>query len=285
MSLYTFEADPDNFAQLVVDNSRKGPVLVNWWSPNAGPCLRLYPLLEKLSSDYAGRFLLVNINADTHKALAREWSVNSLPLLMLFKGGELQESVYGYQSEVELRRLLDRFTPRVSDHDLAIAVREYQQGDPGAALVRLVQIAMDDPANLRVPAVTAKLLMREGRLDEAQRLLELLPVEIKRESDIGLLLDHLLFLRLAADTPGIEELQQQVMDNPDNLQARHQLAAIYLLQDDYQKAMDELLEMQQRDADFQNGAGRQGLLAVFRILGKDNPLVVSCRQRMLDVLS
>ena len=284
MSSYTFEANPDNFTALVVENSHRGPVLVNWWSPNAGPCLRLYPLLEKLSSDYAGRFLLTNINADTHKTLAREWGVNSLPLLMLFKDGELQESVYGYQPEVELRRLLDRFTPRASDHDLAIAVREYQQGDPSAALIRLVQIAMDDPANLRVPALTAKLLMREGRLDEAQKLLELLPVEIKSEGEIGLLLAHLLFLRLAAGAPGIEELQRQVMDNPDNLQARHQLAAVCLLQDDYKKAMDELLEILQRDPDFHDGAGRQGLLGVFRILGRDNPLVVSCRQRMLDVL-
>lgn len=284
MSSYTFEANPDNFTALVVENSHKGPVLVNWWSPNAGPCLRLYPLLEKLSGDYAGRFLLTNINADTYKTLAREWGVNSLPLLMLFKDGELQESVYGYQPEVELRRLLDRFTPRASDHDLAIAVREYQQGDPSAALIRLVQIAMDDPANLRVPAITAKLLMREGRLDEAQKLLELLPVEVKSEGDIGLLLAHLLFLRLAEGVPGIEELQRLVMDNPDNLEARHQLAAVSLLQDDYQQAMDELLEILQRDPDFNNGAGRQGLLAVFRILGRDNPLVVSCRQRMMDVL-
>ena len=74
------------------------------------------------------------------------------------------------------------------------------------------------------------------------------------------------------------------MDNPDNLKARHQLAAVCLLQDDYQKAMDELLEILQRDPGFHDGAGRQGLLAVFRILGRDNPLVVSCRQRMLDVL-
>jgi len=257
-------------------------VLVNWWSPKAGPCLRLYPLLDKLCSAYEGRFLLVNINTDEEKRLAREQGVNSLPLLTLFKGGEPKESLHGYQPEMELRRFLDRYTPRASDLELAKAVRDYQQGHQDAAITRLVQAAMEDPANLRIPATLAKLLMREGRLDEARKLLAALPEEIKREGEIAILLAHLLFLRLASTAPDADSLQRRIGQNPDDLEARHQLAALLLIDDQYPAAMDQLLEIFRRDRSFRDGAGRHGLLAVFRILGDDHSLVKRYRQLMLE---
>ena len=281
---YIFEANPDNFTALVVENSRKGPVLANWWSPNAGPCLRLYPLLEKLCGEYAGRFLLVNVNAEEHKVLAREYGVTSLPLLMLFKGGESQQSVYGFQPEADLRRLLDRYTPRASDMLLAQAVRDFRQGDQDRALSRLMQIAIDDPANPRVPATTAKLLIGTGSLDEAQRVLQALPEAMRNEGDIATLLAHLLFLRLAAQAPGRKLLRHRLAADPNDLAARQQLAALDLVDDEYQDAMEQLLEIMRRDPRFGDGAGRQGLLAVFRILGNEHPLVERYRHRMQERL-
>lgn len=106
MNKFIFDATGGTFSRLVVDNSFKGTVLVNWWSPKAGPSLRLYPLLEKLSNDFQGRFLLVNINTDEEKALARNQGVTSLPLMMIFRNGKPSETVYGYQPESDLRRLL-----------------------------------------------------------------------------------------------------------------------------------------------------------------------------------
>ena len=88
-SAFIFEATPDNFTQLVLDNSAKGPVLVNYWAPWAGPCLKLWPVLEQLARHYAGRFLLVNINTDTHKKLARDYGINSLPTLKMYRYGKV----------------------------------------------------------------------------------------------------------------------------------------------------------------------------------------------------
>lgn len=279
---YIFEATPENFAALVLENSHKGPVLVNWWSPNAGPCLRLYPILEKLCTEYAGRFLLVNVNADKNKRLAREHTVNSLPLLMLFKAAEVQQSLYGFQNEADLRRLLDRHTARASDMLLAQAVREFQQGNQDDALTRLLQIAIDDPANPRVPTTTAKLLIRAGRLDEAQRLLQALPETLRDENEIAILLAHLLFLRLAADAPDKELLLQRLNADPNDLGSRQRLAALHLVADDYQDALEQLLQITRRDRNFANGAGRRGLLAIFRILGNNHPLVERYRQQLQD---
>ncbi len=283
MSAYIFEATGACFQQLVVDNSRRGAVLVNWWSPKAGPSLRLYPLLEKLSNEFQGRFLLINIDADKEKALARDQGVTSLPLLNLFRNGEIVETVYGYQPEAELRRMLERHTPRASDALLARAVQQWRGGDKDGALARLVQIAMDDPANLRIPSTIGKLLIGDGRLEEAWKILTALPSEIQDEGEIATLLAHLRFLRLASAAPERETLEARIEADPGDLEARQQLAALRLIDDDYDDAMGQLLEIMRRDRAFGAGAGRQGLLAVFRILGDDHPLVGRYRQAMLEI--
>ncbi|HEB94962.1 MAG TPA: tetratricopeptide repeat protein [Sedimenticola thiotaurini] len=283
MNDYIFDATAASFEQLVLDNSRRGTVLVNWWSPRAGPSLRLYPLLEKLSNEFGGRFLLINIDAEQEKTLARDQGVTSLPLLMLFRNGEVVERVHGYQPEAELRRLLERHTPRASDTLLAQAVQQWRRGDRDGALTRLVQIAMDDPANLRVPATIGKLLIGDGRLDEAWRILTALPGEIRNQGEIATLLAHLRFLRLAAEAPEQPVLRQRIDADPDDLEARQQLAALLLIADDYAGAMEQLLEVMRRDRRFGDGAGRQGLLAIFRILGNEHPLVGRYRQSMLEV--
>ncbi len=78
-SPYIFEGTRDKFDALVLDNSEKGPVLVNFWSPKAGPCLRLYPILDKLVHEFKGKFLLINLNTDEQASVARQYGVNSLP--------------------------------------------------------------------------------------------------------------------------------------------------------------------------------------------------------------
>jgi len=281
---YIFDATGETFSSLVVDNSYKGTVLVNWWSPKAGPSLRLYPLLERLSNEFQGRFLLININTDEEKALARDQGVTSLPLMMIFRNGESRETVFGYQPEADLRRLLERHTPRASDTLLARAVRDWRQGsNKDSALTRLVQIAMDDPANLRVPATIGKLLISDGRLEEAWKILTALPREVRDQGEIATLLAHLQFLRLAADAADEADLLARLETAPDDLQARHQLAALRLIDDDYESAMHQLLEIMRRDRRYGDGAGRLGLLAVFRILGNEHPLVGKYRQLMLEI--
>ena len=98
-SPYIHAANSDNFKSMVLDNSRKGPVLVNFWSRKAGPCLRLYPVLDKLVHQLKGRFLLVNIDVDNEFVVTREYGIKSVPTLKLFRNGVVVESKHGYQSE------------------------------------------------------------------------------------------------------------------------------------------------------------------------------------------
>lgn len=84
-SAYIHAANADNFQSLVIENSKRGPVLVNFWSKKAGPCLRQYPLLDKLVHDYKGRLLLINIDVDSELKITREVGITSVPSLKLYQ--------------------------------------------------------------------------------------------------------------------------------------------------------------------------------------------------------
>lgn len=281
---YIFEATQDNFASLVLDNSARGPVLVNYWAPWAGPCHKLWPVLEKLASDYGGKFLLVNVNTDKQRPLAREHGVRSLPTLKLFRHRKVVEEIHGAQPEADLRRLIDKYIARQSDAMLAAAVKTYQQGDVEGAVRLLRQAEEADPDNLRIPLTLAKLLMQHGRTAEAEELLRLLPAEAQQDPEVSMLASHLGFIRVAQDSPPIETLEQTVAADPADCEARYRLSAVKLLQDDYEGALEQLLEIMRRDRSFRNDAGRKGMIAVLQILDKDSDLAKRYRSLMFKAI-
>jgi putative thioredoxin len=113
-SPYIIDGNRGNIQDAVVNNSHKGPVMVNYWTDKAGPCLRLWPVLEKLAGDYAGRFLLVKLNTGDEGALAREYGVTSVPTVkllaifaMLDRGQ--QPMVRDYRQRMILETAVDRY--------------------------------------------------------------------------------------------------------------------------------------------------------------------------------
>lgn len=271
-SSFVFEANPDNFPQLVLDNSIKGPVLVNYWAPWAGPCLKLWPVLEHLAAEYGGRFLLVNVNTDKHKSLARDYGINSLPTLKVFRNRQVVDEVHGAESEHALRALLDRHVARPSDRQLSLALNHYQAGDVTTALALLTQAAAADPDNSRIVLAHAKLLLREQRHADLQAFIAGLPAALQAQAEFANLSAHADFLLAAIAAPETDELQQRIARDGADLAARYQLSALALVHDDYEPALAQLLAIVERDRGFMNDVGRRGMNAIFALLGREHPL-------------
>ncbi len=277
-----FDGSEDNFEALVLENSTKGPVLVNYWSPKAGPCLRLYPLLDKLVHEFRGKFLLVNVNTDEHRRVARDYGVTSLPTLKLFLHREVAETVHGYQPENELRNMLNKHVARDSDAALAQALRTYKEGNTDRGLALLAEAAMADPQDVRIPLALAKLLMQQQKHGQAYQLLGALSKEQRELPEVRDLLAHVGFITAAADASDKRTLEQAIEADGTNLEARYQLSALKLVEDDYEGAMEQLLEIMRRDRGFRDDAGRNGLLAIFGLLNNKGPLVERYRSLILD---
>ncbi len=273
------DATDDNFENLVLVNSSKGCVLVNYWSKKIGPCIRQYPVLEKLANEFGGRFLLVNFNTDEYRALAKQYGVTSLPTVKMFSNGVVVETLHGFQDEGDMRRMLARYLPRLSDKVLTKAVRIYQQGDVERSLVMLAEATLEDPRNIRLPLTMARLLVTEGRPEEALNLLSSMPAGQRDDSEVKALRGQIGFILAAGDAEE-QVLRNAVENNEHDLEARYRLAALHVLNDEYGRAMEGFLEILHRDRQYDNGAARRALISLFSILGEDHVLVMEYRKRL-----
>lgn len=283
-SPYVFDAGAENFPRLVLENSGKGPVVVNYWSPRAGPCLMLMPRLVRLATEFGGRFLLVMLNTDELGRLAREHGVVSLPTIKVYRHGRVVDTLHGAESENVLRNFIQKQLSDTPDSQLRLALAAHARGDTGSAVRLAAEAALADPLNPRIPLDLAKLLVLQGRYAQADDLLQALPAEARDTPELRRLAAHVAFLRAARDAPPAEELAKAIADDPDNLDARYQLSAVHLVANDYEAAMQQLLEIAARGQGARRDSGRDGLLALFELLGDDDERVLRYRALLQETM-
>lgn len=284
LSPYVFDASAENFNRLVLENSHKGPVLVHFWTPKAGPCFILMPRLVKLASEYGGKFLLVMLNADELPELARRFSVNSVPTVKFFWRGEVAHTIHGADPDSSFREILDRFIAGDANRAYALGVAAWRAGNTEQARMLLANAAMAEPDNLAIPRDLAKLLWAEGDGEQALRLLDSLPPEARAEPEIARLHAHLNLAVTARQAPPLSELEARLAHLPDDLDAHYQRAALLLAADDFAGAMAELLFIARTDRSFRHDLGRTSLLALFDLLGNAHPLTRQYRQALSESL-
>jgi len=281
MSAYILDVTGKEFNEAVLSNSHKGPVMVNYWAENAGPCLRLWPVLEKLANDYNGQFLLVNIDTNKEKQLARDSGVNSVPTVKLFINGEVVDQIHGYDSPDSFKKMLDKYLARESDKELAAAVTDYQNGNKEKAFEQLNRLIFIDPENSRIQLTFAKLLMKEEAYEQAYALLEKTPLKSESEEAV-VLMSNALFLATAQKTAEIETLEKQLDETPDNLETLFEFCSHKMMQSKYTEAMDILLRIIKLDYSWRDGIASLCMRGLFIMLGKDNPIVIEYRQKLID---
>jgi putative thioredoxin len=284
LSPYVFDASAENFNRLVLENSHKGPVLVHFWTPKAGPCFILMPRLVKLASEYNGKFLLVMLNADELPELARRFSVNSVPTVKFFWRGEVAHTIHGADPDSSFREVLDRFIAGDANRAHALGVTAWQSGNVQQARMLLANAAMAEPDNLAIPRDLAKLLWAEGDGEQALKLLDSLPPEARADALIAPLHAHLNLAETARQAPSLADLDVQLALHSDDLNAHYQRAARMLASDDFDGAMAELLFIARSDRSFRSDIGRTSLLALFDLLGGDHPLTRQYRRALSESL-
>ena len=172
-----------------------------------------------------------------------------------------------------------------SDSPLQQAIDYYQQGESELALEKMQQILLAEPQNPMVRIEFANILMREKRFDDARNLLQSLSANEKSNPAALALFGQLESIDAVIDAPDFEDLLQTIEDNPKNCLAREQLSAHYKLRGDYTAAMDQLLEIVRCDRQYNEDAGRTGLLKIFDMLGHNHELVSLYRRKLAQSLN
>jgi putative thioredoxin len=284
LSPYVFDASAENFNRLVLENSHKGPVLVHFWTPKAGPCFILMPRLVKLAGEYGGKFLLVMLNTDELPELARRFGVNSVPTVKFFWRGEVAHTIHGADPDASFREVLDRFIAGDANRAHALGVAAWQSGNVQQARMLLANAAMAEPDNLAIPRDLAKLLWAEGEGEQALKLLDSLSPEARADVAIAPLHAHLSLVETARQAPALAEIETRIARDSTDLDARYQRAALRLAADDFAGAMEDLLAIARADRGFRRDIGRTSLLALFDLLGSAHPLTRQYRQALSEAL-
>ncbi|MGA7800253.1 MAG: thioredoxin [Gammaproteobacteria bacterium] len=283
-SPFIFEVTEANYDQLVLEKSREVPVLVDFWAEWCGPCQMQLPILQKLADGYQGKFVIAKIDTDRERGLASSHGIRSIPTMKLFVDGEVVEDILGAQTESTLRMLLERYIARDSDKVRDAAWQAYEQGNADQAMSMLQVAAADDPDNHRLLLDYARIAMATGHLREAETTLASLPFDVRQEPETQALMSLLDFARIVDGAPESEALEKAIAADPDDHQARYQLAARWILEDRHEQALEMLLDLLRRDRSFGDDAARKGMLSVFTLLGDQHPLVSRYRSKMFNAL-
>lgn len=278
------EVSSETFAQEVLARSHEVPVVVDFWAPWCGPCRVLGPILEKLAREANGTFRLVKINVDENPDLAARYGVQGIPAVKAFRDGRVVSEFVGALPEPTVRNWLSRVAPPRVDKRLQQAQARALAGalDEAEALYR--QVLADEPDNTAALIGLADLLAVRNQPEEAGQILDRLPADAAFSPAVRQL-RHLLNFQLEARNLEEEHVSRlRLAGDPDNLEARWALATRLAAQRHYQEALDHYLELVRRDRKFRNDGARKAMLAIFEILGPDNPLTKEYQARLANVL-
>ncbi len=283
MSQFSFDVSLQDFQTQVLEAAMQVPVVVDFWAPWCEPCKVLKPLLEKLTEEYKGRFLLAKVNSDENPELAQHFGVRSIPSVKVLYQGQLVDEFNGALPEGQIRAFLDRIAlPDAGGNLREEAAALVAEGRLDEALAALVQASQANPQDQAIQLDAVEVLMQLGRNDEARQLLG--GDYADQAERANALRARLALLDGAAD---VAPLEARLATNADDHAARLELSAAYAAQGRFREALDAALEVVSRDRFYEQGAGRQALLKLFEALSGEqhDDLVREYRRKLSATLN
>ena len=283
MTDYIVNMDERNASALLIEESHKRPVVVDFWADWCEPCKTLMPLLEKIAKEYQGAFLLAKVNADEQQGIAQQLGVRNLPTVMVIQGGQPVDGFAGAQTESFIREMLGKYLPKPWDGLVQQGMEAIERGEFNEALIPLRQAWQESKEQHDITLTYAHALIESLRLDEAQALLDNVRMA---DQDAGYeqLRAQLEIKREAARSPEITALEEQLAANPDDLDVRYQLGVQYTNVGQFREAMEQLVAILRKDLNHGDGATKRMLLDSIAALGKGDPLAVEYQRKLYSLL-
>ena len=285
ISLQNFETD-------LIKASMQQPVLLDIWAPWCGPCKALGPVLEKLETDYAGRFALAKLNADEQPEITAQLSqmfgVRSIPFCVLFKDGQPVDGFVGALPEEQVRGFLDKHVPSaveaVAEAEVAAAESLIAEGDTEAALEKLHEAVAIDPGNDTARYEYLRALLGAGRVAEARIAYEPVASKVMQDARLAACGHWLTACEQAASGRSDAQLDQAVAADKRDFDARFEHAQRRFAAQDFTTAMDELLEILMRDKSWRDGLARKTYVAILEVMSRLSPAAYNVHATQKGVL-
>lgn len=269
----------------VIEASRVQPVIVDFWATWCGPCKTLGPALEKVVEAAKGAVKLVKIDVDKNPGVAGQLRVQSIPTVYAFVDGKPVDGFQGALPESQLKAFVDKLVgpqaPAEIDDVLAMGAESMALGDLGGAAQAYAAALQIDPQNLKAIAGLARCYLAGGEIDQAQGVLAMAPAGAK-EADLD---SVRAALKLSQEAPSeTRALEARLSADPNDHEARLELAKALAGQGAFDKAADELLTIIERAREWNDDAARKELLTVFEAAGQASDVARQGRRRLSAIL-
>jgi putative thioredoxin len=281
----TFMAD-------VVEMSQTTPVIVDFWAPWCGPCKTLGPMLEAAVTAAKGAVKMVKINVDEAQAIAGQLQIQSIPTVYAFYQGQPVDGFQGAQPESEIKAFVDRVVKagggEAPGEQLSEAVEAAEEmlaeGAASDAAQTFAAILGEDPNHAGAYGGMVRAHIAMDALDQAEALLNGAPIEISKSPELEAAHAQLELARQAADAGPVAELTQAVEANPDDSQARFDLAQALYATGDAEGAVDHLLTLFRKDREWNEEAAKTQLFTIFEALKPEDPVALNGRRKLSSMI-
>ncbi|TYL44374.1 co-chaperone YbbN [Dickeya sp. ws52] len=267
----------------VLEHSMSAPVLFYFWSNRSAHCQQLEPVLDKLAAEYAGQFILAKVDCDAEQRVAAQFGLRAIPTVYLFKDGQPVDGFQGPQPEEVIRDLLQRVLPKAEDLKLAQAQQLIQENQLKEAAVLLKDAWQLDAKRSDIALLLAEVQIQLNRTDDAQAVLDTIPLQDQDTRYHGLVA-QIELMKQAADTPEIQQLQQQLAASPDNQELAVQLSLQLHQVGRNEEALELLMGILKKDLAAANGNARKTLMDIMAALGTGDALAARYRRQLYSLL-
>jgi putative thioredoxin len=285
------ETTTQTFVKDVIEESKRQPVLIDFWAPWCGPCRQLTPVLEKAVRNARGKVKLVKMNIDEHPAIPGQMGIQSIPAVIAFVGGQPADGFMGALPESQVNAFIDKLTKGVTapgEPNIAEILQEAEavlaEGDPAAAAQIYAEVLAHDAANIAALAGLAKCYITTGAVDQAKQTLALVPESKRNDAAVKAVQATIDLAEQASSLGPVAELEQKVAANPLDHQARFDLATALNAAGKRAEATAQLLEIVKRDRKWNDDGARKQLVQFFEAWGGADEATVEGRKRLSTIL-
>src|SRR5438132_10375893 len=282
------ETTTKTFVKDVIEESKRQPVLIDFWAPWCGPCKQLTPILEKAVLNAKGKIKLVKMNIDEHPAIPGQMGIQSIPAVIAFVNGQPADGFLGALPESQVTAFVERLIKdRVGGEEkdlLKAADAALADGDAARAADLYAKVLSEDSANAQALAGLARAYVETGALEQAKQMLALVPEAKHNEAPVAAARAALELAEQATSLGPAAELEQKVAANPLDHQARFDLALALNAQGRRGDALDHLLEIVKRDRKWNDDAARKQLVQLFDAWGPTDEATIAGRRRLSSIL-